>query len=86
MAMVMSEAFLLVFGIGYISKNIIKFGETPHILPTVLKAIFLSAVMGIGLTLLKGFFSIWVLIPLAVVFYGGGIAAFGELRARLRFD
>ncbi len=86
MAMVMSEAFLLVFGIGYISRNIIKFGETPHILPTLLKTVFLSAVMGIGLTLLKGFLSIWVLIPLAVVFYGGGIAAFGELRARLRFD
>ena len=29
-AMVMSEALLLVFGIGYISRNIIKLGETPH--------------------------------------------------------
>ena len=85
-AMVMSEVYLIVFGIGYISRNIIKLGETPHILPTVLKAIFLSAVMGIGLVLLKGFFSIWVLIPLAMVFYGGGIAVFGEFRARLRFD
>jgi O-antigen/teichoic acid export membrane protein len=85
-AMVMSEVYLIVFGIGYISRNIIKLGETPHILPTVLKAIFLSAVMGIGLVLLKGFFSIWVLIPLAMVFYGGGIAIFGEFRARLRFD
>ena len=86
MAMVMSEAFLLVFGIGYISRNIIKLGETPHIFPTLLKAVFLSAVMGIGLTLLKGIFSIWVLIPLAMVFYGGGIAIFGELRDRVRFD
>ena len=30
-AMVMSEAFLLIFGIGYISRNIIKFRETPLI-------------------------------------------------------
>ena len=85
-AMVISEVFLLVFGIGYISRNIIRFRETPLILPTLLKAAFLSAVIGIGLTLLKGFLSIWVLIPLAVVFYGGGIAIFGEMRARLRFD
>lgn len=86
MAMVMSEAFLLVFGIGYISRNIIKFGATPLIFPTLLKAVFLSAVMGIGLVLLNGVFSIWVLIPLAMLFYGGGIAAFGELRDRVRFD
>ena len=85
-AMVISEAFLIVFGIGYISRNIIKFRETPLILPTLLKAAFLSAVMGIGLVLLKGVFSIWILIPLAVLFYGGGIAIFGEFRAKLRFD
>ena len=77
-AMVISEVYLLSFGIGYISRNIIKFRETRHILPTLLKAVFLSAVMGIGLVLLKGFFSIWVLIPLAVLFYGGGIAIFKE--------
>ena len=86
MAMVMSEVFLLVFGIGYISRNIIKFRETRLILPTLLKAVFLSAVMGMGLVLLKGFLSIWVLIPLAVLFYGGGIAVFGEFRDRVRFD
>ena len=85
-AMVISEAFLIVFGIGYISRNIIKFREAPLILPTLLKAAFLSAVMGIGLVLLKGVFSIWILIPLAVLFYGGGIAIFGEFRAKLRFD
>lgn len=85
-AMVMSEAFLLVFGIGYISRNIIKFREVPYILPTFLKAVFLSVVMGIGLIMLKGFLSIWVLIPLAMVFYGGGIAIFGEFRNRVRFD
>ena len=85
-AMVMSEAFLLTFGIGYISRNIVKFRETPLIFPTILKAGILSGVMGIGLTVLKGFLPIWVLIPLGVLFYGGGITILGEFRARLRFD
>ena len=86
MVMVMSEAFMLIFGIGYISRNIIKFSETPLILPTLLKAVFLSAVMAVGLVLLKGFLSIWVLIPLAMLFYGGGIAILGEFRDTVRFD
>ncbi len=85
-AMVISEAFLLVFGIGYISRNIIKLRETPFIFRTVLKATFLSALMGLGLVFLKGSLSIWVLIPLAVLFYSGGMAALGEFRDRLRFD
>jgi O-antigen/teichoic acid export membrane protein len=85
-AMVISEVFLLIFGIGYISGNIIKFRETPLIFPTLLKASILSALMGIGLVLLKGSLSIWVLIPLAVLFYGGGIAILGEFRSKLRFD
>ena len=85
-AMVISEAFLLIFGIGYISRNIVGFRETPLIFRTLLKAGILSGVMGLGLTLLKGFLPIWVLIPLAVLFYGGGIAILGEFRARLRFD
>ena len=42
--------------------------------------------MGIGLVMLKGSLSIWVLIPLAVLFYGGGIAILGEFRSKLRFD
>ena len=85
-AMVISEAYVLVVGIGYISNHIVKFRETSPIIPTLLKAGVLSAVMGIGLVLLKGFLSIWVLIPLAVLFYGGGIAVLGEFRARFRFD
>ena len=85
-AMVISEAFLLIFGIGYISRNIVKFRETPLIFRTLLKAGILSGMMGIGLTLLKGSLSIWVLIPLAVLFYGGGITILGEFRERLRFD
>ena len=85
-AMVISEAFLLIFGIGYISGNIVKFRETPFIFRTLLKATFLSALMGVGLVQLKGSLSIWVLIPLAILFYGGGIAILGEFRERLRFD
>ena len=85
-AMVISEAYVLIVGIGYISRNIVKLRETFSILPTLLKAVFLSVVMGIGLMLLKGFLSIWILIPLAVLFYGGGIAILGEFRARFRFD
>ena len=82
-AMVISETYVLIVGIGYISNHIVKFRETPLIFPTLLKAIFLSALMGIGLVLLKGFLSIWVLIPLAVLFYGGGIAILGEFRKDL---
>ena len=85
-AMVISEAYVLVVGIGYISRNIVKFRETSPIIPTLLKAVVLSTIMGIGLVLLKGFLSVWVLIPLAVLFYGGGIAVLGELRVRFRFD
>ena len=85
-AMVISEAYVLVVGIGYISRNIVKFRETFLILPTLLKVVFLSTIMGIGLVLLKGFLSVWVLIPLAVLFYGGGIAVLGEFRSRFRFD
>lgn len=85
-AMVISEAYVLVVGIGYISNHIVKFRETFSIIPTLLKTGILSAVMGIGLVLLKGFLSIWVLIPLAMLFYGGGIAVLGEFRARFRFD
>ena len=84
--MVISEAYLLIFGIGYISRNIVKLRETPFIFRTLLKATFFSVVMGIGLVVLKGYFSIWVLIPLSVLFYGGGMALLGEFRGRLRFD
>ena len=85
-AMVISEGYLLIFGIGYISRNIIKLRETRLVFRTLLKAFLLSALMGVGLGVLKGSFSIWVLIPLAVLFYGGGMAILGEFRERLRFD
>ncbi len=85
-AMVISEGYLLVVGIGYISRNIVRFREMPLILPTLLKAAFLCAVMGIGLVLLKGFVSIWVLIPSGMLFYTAGIVLLGEFRVRFRFD
>ena len=86
MAMVISEGYLLIFGIGYISRNIIKLRETRLVFRTLLKASLLSGLMGICLVVLKGSFSIWVLIPLGVLFYGGGMAVLGEFRERLRFD
>ena len=85
-AMVISEGYLLIFGIGYISRHIIKLRETHLVFRTLLKAIVLSALMGVGLGQLKGSFSIWVLIPAAMLFYGGGMALLGEFRERLRFD
>ncbi len=85
-AMVVSEAYVLVVGLSYISRHIVEFRKIFPVLPTLLKAVFLSTVMGVGLVLLKGFLSIWVLIPLAVLFYGGGIAVFGEFRESVRFD
>ena len=85
-AMVISEVYVLVVGFGYISRNIVKFREAFPVLPTLLKAVFLSAVMWIGLVLLKGLLSIWILIPLSVLFYGGGIAILGEFRESVRFD
>ena len=85
-AMVVSEAYVLVVGLSYISRHIVGFRKIFPVLPTLLKAVFLSAVMGVGLVLLKGFLSIWVLIPLAVLFYGGGIAILGEFRESVRFD
>ena len=84
-AMVISEVYVLVVGLGYISRNIVKFREIFPVLPTLLKAVFLSAVMWIGLVLLKGILSVWVLIPLAVLFYSVGIAVLGEFRERVRF-
>ena len=81
-AMVISEVYLLVIGFGYISKRIATLTETRF----VFKSILLSAVMCVGLVLLKGILSIWILIPLAMVFYGGGIFVLGEFRTKFTFD
>ncbi len=76
-ALIISEMFLIVVGFGYISKRITKLDERGFI-PKVL---ILSTVMGAGLILLKGILSVWILIPLAVVFYGSGIIVWKEFRA-----
>ena len=73
-AMVISEIYLLVIGFSYISKRIAKLTEFSFIF----KVVIISAVMGIGLVLLKGVLSIWILIPLAMIFYFGGIVLWGE--------
>ena len=73
-AMVISEVYLLTIGFGYISKRIAKLTEIGFIF----KVVLISAVMGIGLVLLKGMLSIWILIPLAMVFYFGAIVFWGE--------
>ena len=73
---VVSEAYILIIGFCYISKYITKLTTTGFIFKTIL----LSTLMGIGLVLLKGIFSVWILIPLAILFYGGGIYLLGEFR------
>ncbi len=75
-ALIISEAYLIIVGFGYISKRITKLDERVFI-PKVL---ILSAVMGVGLILLKGILSVWILIPLAIVFYGSGIIVWKEFR------
>jgi len=81
-AMVISEVYLLTIGFGYISKNITKLTEMGFII----KVLLLSAVMGIGLVLLREMLSIWILIPLAMVLYSGGIVVWREFRTKLAFD
>ena len=81
-AMVISEIYLLVIGFSYISKRIAKLTEIGFIF----KVIPISAVMGVGLVLLKGVLSIWILIPLAMIFYFGGIVLWGEFRIGFESD
>lgn len=81
-AMVISEVFILIVGFSYISKRIAKLTEIGFIF----KVILISAVMGVGLMLLKAMLSIWILVPLAIVFYFGGIVFWGEFRMRFEFD
>lgn len=81
-AMVVSEAYVLIIGCCYISKYITKLTSTGFIY----KTIGISTLMGIGLVLLKGVLSVWILIPLAILFYGGGIYLLGEFRTELEFE
>ena len=75
-ALIISEIFLIIIGFGYISKRITKLDEIVFI-PKVL---ILSTVMGVGLILLKGILSVWILIPLAMLFYSGGIVIWREFQ------
>lgn len=81
-AMIISELFLIIIGFAYISKRLAKLTAIVFI-PKVL---ILSAVMGIGLVLLKGILSVWILIPLAMVFYFIGIIVLGEFRIRFETE
>ncbi len=81
-AMVVSEVFLLITGFVYISKHITKLTEIAF----VFKSILLSTVMGIGLVLLKGLLTIWILLPLSILFYGGGIFVLGEYQTNIDYD
>ncbi len=75
-SLMVSEAFLFVVGFVYISRRVatlttIRYG---------FRAVVLSALMGCGLIVLRKFLPIWVLIPLAMLFYVAGLAIWGELR------
>jgi O-antigen/teichoic acid export membrane protein len=75
-SLIVSEAFLFVAGFVYISRRVatlttIRYG---------FKAAVLSALMGCGLIVLRKLLPIWVLIPLAILFYAAGMAIWGELR------
>lgn len=80
--MVISEAYLLIIGFTYISKRIAKLTEFGFIF----KVVVISAAMGVGLMLLKGLISIWILIPLAIVLYFLGIVFWGEFRIGFESD
>ena len=80
--MVVSEAYVLIIGFCYISKYITKLTTKGFIFKTIV----ISVLMGIGLVLLKGVLSVWILIPLALLFYGGGMYILGELRTEFEFE
>jgi O-antigen/teichoic acid export membrane protein len=75
LTMIISEGFLFLAGFVYISYSISK--------PTqgrfAIKAVVVSALMGAGLWLLHDRLSIWLLVPAALVFYFGAMAALREI-------
>ena len=75
-SLIISEAFLFVAGFVYISRRIARLTTIRY----GFKAVVLSALMGIGLIVLRKLVPIWALIPLAILFYAGGMAIWGELR------
>jgi O-antigen/teichoic acid export membrane protein len=76
MAMIISEAYLFIGSFVYISQRISKLTYIGF----AIKAVIVSTLMGTGLMFLRDRFSIWILIPCAILFYLAGMAAVGELR------
>jgi O-antigen/teichoic acid export membrane protein len=76
MAMIISEAYLFIGSFVYISQRISKLTYIGF----AIKAVIVSTLMGTGLMFLRHRFSIWILIPCAILFYLAGMAAVGELR------
>ena len=76
MAMILSEGVLFIACFFYISRRIATLAG----LRFAIKSAAISVLMGVALIFLRNLFSIWVLIPLAILFYGVGITALGELR------
>ena len=74
--MIVSEGYLLIASFLYISRRI----STPLHIWFVFKAIIVSALMGVGLMLLRDRLPIWVLIPLAIAFYFATMAIIGEIK------
>ena len=76
MAMIVSEVYLFVGSFIYISQRISKLTYIRFAIKTVV----VSALMGAALMFLRDRFSIWLLIPCAILFYLAGMAAVGELK------
>ncbi len=76
MAMIISEVYLFIGSFIYITLRISKLTYISFAIKTGI----VSALMGAALMFLRDRFSIWLLIPCAMVFYLAGMAAVGELR------
>lgn len=76
MAMIISEVYLFIGTFIYITLRISKLTYISFAIKTGI----VSALMGAALMFLRDRFSIWLLIPCALIFYLGGMAAVGELR------
>ena len=76
MTMIVSEVYLLIACFIYISRRVAKITYIRFAIKTVI----VSTLMGTGLMFLRDRFSIWLLIPCAILFYLAGMAAVGEFR------
>ena len=76
MAMIISEVYLFIGSFIYITLRISKLTYINFAIKTGI----VSALMGAALMFLRDRFSIWLLIPCAMIFYLAGMAAVGELR------